>query len=1354
MLHWNFRNVLLGIVLCFSTIFVKAQTNPSAYSLATGNYSFTDWASTSTAGTFPPGMVFHTFLERIEQFAGSADQLPNGDWLLAYNLTSGPRINGDGANGVSFLQTGSAQSGNCSFVGAALLALNSTGRADIGVTYTSQVTGSGTRPYVLRLQYRIGSAGAWVDVLTATGDRAEYNSALFTTAQTISAKLPLVCENQSLVQLRWLYFQVGSGSGSRPRIRLDDISVTSSDIAGSPTNLRVYSVSPSNPSRNIPFGVVVRSTDAAGAPKNVASATTVTLSKVSGTGALSGTLSGVIPAGTNSVNLGNVVYDVAEAGVVIQASVTAGTALTSGSSSSLTTQNGAAYAITDNAQTTGFVNVPFNPFTVTVYRSDNLVDVNYQTPITVTKISGTGSVVGTASVTPFRGVAVFDNVMINAAGTYSLQVNIPGLSSQTLPLTTISATPSMTTDMVPQYVNARTASGTCNSSTGAFPVPVYARVTFTGLQPNTTYRFNTGGNKDQILTSTGGGTNIHYNANTNSYAYISGKSLDTDGEYSTFSTTASQTSKSMWVSLVTTTNDAFQEGNVLYWRISLADNNGKLLNRYQLAQTSTVIRIGTGATQATGLADRASQLTPKNYVLLYDNTAGTGRPLAVAIVQGHGTVVGGAENFYSVLENVTGAWATFVPNTNANGIRRIEERDFNTNSVVYSITSANGMWNGIQTNPNDLVSYPTGPGGFSNPIYLETPRVTVSAPAVADSLCATTKNTISFVARGVTNVKIEYSTTGGLNWNIVDIAPAASGRYDWIVPAIEFSPNSMVRITGVERTDISATSGRFVIVAPLTLANQLKSKNLCLGGTDTIIVFTSGSIRGYEWYKDGVRMPGVTGPVLVLENVQYRSSGEYWCVVRGYANCGDLTTNKASIRVALPTTIVTQTFAAPAVLGQTARFDVEAEVPSEVVTYKWYRGQTQLVDNGRIFGASSNHLEIRNVKVSDVGNDYYCVVTGVCGTATSRVMRLFNSGIYAEFVSAEVSACNNANVVVNADVYTNPAGEAISVRWYRNGVALSDGGQYSGTSTNSLSISGVTAADAGQYEVRASLVTDPTQTTSATVNVVIATQPTITNQPSNGSVCEGQGATFGVTAIGQGTLSYQWFQDGVAVSGANAATYNITNVTPARAGKYFVVVSTACGTRLSDTVSLTVKPATVITQQPPATLDVQIGQPLTITVAATGSGTLQYQWSKDGTELAGEVAPTFTKVSTVTADAGKYWCRVRSECGDTFSDTTTVTTRPVVGVDEEISVGGAMVGRVSPNPANGNASLVIVPVSPAHVTVRLVNAAGVTVLTIADGTVNDAVRFDVNVSELSSGMYMLITTVNGQVGVQTLSVVR
>jgi MYXO-CTERM domain-containing protein len=46
-------------------------------------------------------------------------------------------------------------------------------------------------------------------------------------AETFSVTLPAACDNQPQVYLRWKYYSlpVSGASGSRPRLRLDDISV-------------------------------------------------------------------------------------------------------------------------------------------------------------------------------------------------------------------------------------------------------------------------------------------------------------------------------------------------------------------------------------------------------------------------------------------------------------------------------------------------------------------------------------------------------------------------------------------------------------------------------------------------------------------------------------------------------------------------------------------------------------------------------------------------------------------------------------------------------------------------------------------------------------------------------------------------------------------------------------------------------------------------------------------------------------------------------------------------------------------------------------------------------------------------
>lgn len=1217
------------------------------------------------------------------------------------------------------------------------------------VSFVSQRLGSAQpRTYALRLQYRLGSSGAWTNALTNDGAFVEYLSTTGT-AQTIATTLPTTLENQPLVQLRWIYAHIPVVlSGGRPQLRLDDIGVTStSTLAGTPTALAVMSLTPTSPSRNIPFSILIRSVDGTGAPKNVTAATTVTLSLNAGTGTLSGTLTGTIPAGASYITFSNVAYNTSEAGVSVHAVATAGMVLTAVNSAAFTVQDGATYAAVTGFSNASYVNTPMNPFKVTAYRPNNAVDANYTANMTITKVSGPGNVTLTPTVTPFLGVATFDNVSVDQAGTYVLRVDAPGLPSITLPTLTVVATPQLVTNAVPQYIHSRTSgSGACNAGSQAYPIPVFASVTFTNLQPGTVYRYNTGLGTDHVLTSTGGGFNLHYNGNTNTYSYLNGKSLTNDGEYSVFSTKAGETSKTIWVNLIASTNEAFQEGNTIYWRISLGDQLGRFINRYELAQSSQVIRLGNAANQATGIVDVKSQLAPKNYVFLYDNTAGTGRPLSIALVQDDGATITGAENFYRNIDNVHTAWATFIPNNSA--VRRIEERDYRDNSVVYAVTSDDGIWNGVST--------VNATGGFNNPIFLETPKIVLTQPMAGDSLCALSSKTITFTARGMNNVRIEFSRSNGLSYDLVDVIPASQGTYTWTVPGIEFSPDCRIRITGVERPDISAVSGRFVVIAPLSISQQPESRNMCLGDDHTLIVLTSGSVRYYQWYKDGQPLANSNTPIFSIQDVQYLSSGRYWCKVVGFATCGDVVSDTADVRVVRPTTIINQSLAVPTQIGANALLTVEGEAPNEFA-YQWYRGDLALSDDGHFFGTMSSRLEIRGVRQQDVGTDYYCVVTGTCGTATSRKIRIFTTGVYAEAIASTVTACVGQSVDVDALAYANPAGAALDIRWYRNGQPLSEGGKYSGTRTPNLEIFNIGAADAGKYEIRVALTDAPAQYASAMIDVVVSGVPAITQDPASTTICEGAQLTLNVEATVpmQGTAEYQWFLNGTPLPGATSKSLTVDDMTAARAGAYTVTVSTPCGLVTSERANVVVNAPHTFTQQPPATLSVNAGQTLTITVAVAGTGTPQYQWFKDGTALTGEVAPTYTKASVTTSDAGRYWCRVLGDCGEKFSDTTTVTILPAVSVDEDVLASGTIVGSLVPNPVGTSAVLPIDLPTQGQVTVRLVDMAGQVVSTITDAVMLPGKHaLTIDASQFPSGAYLLAITIGGDRTVRTVSIIK
>ena len=87
-------------------------------------------------------------------------------------------------------------------------------------------------------------------------------------------------------------------------------------------------------------------------------------------------------------------------------------------------------------------------------------------------------------------------------------------------------------------------------------------------------------------------------------------------------------------------------------------------------------------------------------------------------------------------------------------------------------------------------------------------------PNGGESWAATTKNSITWTHINVNNIKIEYSTDNGTNWNVVVAStPAASGSYEWTVPNTP-SNSCRVRISDASTPVLFSTSRRtFAITA-------------------------------------------------------------------------------------------------------------------------------------------------------------------------------------------------------------------------------------------------------------------------------------------------------------------------------------------------------------------------------------------------------------------------------------------------------------------------------------------------------------------------------------------------------------
>jgi pectin methylesterase-like acyl-CoA thioesterase len=143
--------------------------------------------------------------------------------------------------------------------------------------------------------------------------------------------------------------------------------------------------------------------------------------------------------------------------------------------------------------------------------------------------------------------------------------------------------------------------------------------------------------------------------------------------------------------------------------------------------------------------------------------------------------------------------------------------------------------------------------------------------------------------------------------------------------------------------------------------------------------------------------------------------------------------------------------------------------------------------------------------------------------------------------------------------------------------------------------------------------------------------PVITAEPGPFSGVPGVSAVFTVTATGDPTLGYQWYETNGATtnlltdtpnvtgstnSGSTTSSLTILNAQPGDNGGYFVVITNAFGTATSSVVQLTISSGNV----PPSIAGlvdqtVIVGNTATISASVAGSPTPTLQWQFNGTNL-------------------------------------------------------------------------------------------------------------------------------------------
>ena len=533
--------------------------------------------------------------------------------------------------------------------------------------------------------------------------------------------------------------------------------------------------------------------------------------------------------------------------------------------------------------------------------------------------------------------------------------------------------------------------------------------------------------------------------------------------------------------------------------------------------------------------------------------------------------------------------------------------------------------------------------------------------------------TYSVVVSDICGDKVTNSVTLTVNTNVVVTIPPANSTncpgttasfsvtasgtgltYQWYenTNLLAGQTSNTLTLTNVTATNadtysvvVSDTCGGIVSNSAVLVVNQTVSVitppgnvTACPGTPVSFTVSATGTGLTYQWYNSTGQISGQNGATLNLGPATAAIAGTYSVVV-GDA-CGDQITNSATLTVNTDVLVMIPPSNSTNCPGTTASFNVLAIGTG--LTYQWYENTNLLEDQ------TSNTLTITNVTATNA--DTYTVVVGdACGDLVSNsAVLVVNQTVSVITPPHDFTACPGTG----AQFSINATGTGLSYQWYKDGVQL-------GQTSNTLILGGVSAADAGTYSVVVTDVCGDSVTNTAVLAVnqnVLVTMP-----PSNSTNCPGTDAKFTVSATGTG-LTYQWYFGTNLLSTSN--TLDLASVSATDAGTYTVVIGDSCGGMASNSAVLVVNQPVSVEPLPSVTEN--IGDTVTFTAVASGTGPFTYQWYKGTVALDGQTNSTLTLTNLQPIDAGTYSVTVMGACTTATSTGTggvlTINMPPTVSI--------------------------------------------------------------------------------------------
>ncbi len=433
-----------------------------------------------------------------------------------------------------------------------------------------------------------------------------------------------------------------------------------------------------------------------------------------------------------------------------------------------------------------------------------------------------------------------------------------------------------------------------------------------------------------------------------------------------------------------------------------------------------------------------------------------------------------------------------------------------------------------------------------------------------------------------------------------------------------FTPSSAgTYIIFLKVTDTLGTTGEssiamLVVNPPLTILVSPTSVGLEIGESWTFIASISNGTPPYslyQWYLNGAPVMGATSSTWTYEPLVHANRTIY--VTATDSTGFESTSNTVIVTVSTAMNPTISPSSATLDLSQSQSYTVTVSGGAPPYSYQWYQW---LPSGSEPFTGATNPTFVFTPSIGF--NIIYVVITDSHGVkvnwgATATANPQPSATISPESVTMDIGMSQHfTSIAING---TSP----YTYQWYIDGSPVSGATSSTWTYTAAQSSVGVHTV----YLIVTDSVNFAVYSNSATI---------IVNPPLTASILPTSTATdVGVSTLltanitgGMPPYSYQWYVNGVLVSGA---TGNMFSFKPSSTGSYSIllVVTDSFGFEASNTATVAVNPPPIVSVSP-TSVSIPLGQNQTFTAAVTG-GTppYSYMWYVNGVLAAQTASPTF-----------------------------------------------------------------------------------------------------------------------------------